>query len=127
MLEALNQSAKAGEPVTDRRLGAGADGEEEQWRFCCGNGGGNPGGTAGLKVRRAAEVEDVDPLHGGGEVFAACRIGEDGRVAEVLVVARGTKSSVAALSAYLERGDVISFMAAGGGGFGKPVDAGDGR
>jgi ATP-dependent DNA helicase DinG len=43
----------------------------------------------------------------GGEVFAACRIGEDGRVAEVLVVARGTKSSVPALAAYLERGDVI--------------------
>jgi ATP-dependent DNA helicase DinG len=43
----------------------------------------------------------------GGEVFAACRAGEDGRVAEVLVVARGTKSSVPALAAYLERGDVI--------------------
>jgi ATP-dependent DNA helicase DinG len=43
----------------------------------------------------------------GGEVFAACRLGEDGRVAEVLVVARGTKSSVPALAAYLERGDVI--------------------
>jgi ATP-dependent DNA helicase DinG len=43
----------------------------------------------------------------GGEVFAACRLGEDGRIAEVLVVARGTKSSVPALAAYLERGDVI--------------------
>jgi ATP-dependent DNA helicase DinG len=43
----------------------------------------------------------------GGEVFAACRNGEDGRIAEVLVVARGTKSSVPALAAYLERGDVI--------------------
>ncbi len=45
--------------------------------------------------------------NGGGEVFAACRLGEDGRIAEVLIVARGTKSSVAALAAYLERGDVI--------------------
>lgn len=45
--------------------------------------------------------------NGGGEVFAACRIGEDGRVDEVLVVARGTRSSVPALAAYLERGDVI--------------------
>jgi ATP-dependent DNA helicase DinG len=43
----------------------------------------------------------------GGEVFAACRLGEDGRIDEVLVVARGTKSSVPALAAYLERGDVI--------------------
>jgi ATP-dependent DNA helicase DinG len=42
-----------------------------------------------------------------GEVFAACRSGEDGRIVEVLVVARGDDSSVAALSAYLERGDVI--------------------
>lgn len=45
--------------------------------------------------------------NGGGEVFAACRIGEDGRIDEVLVVARGTRSSVPALAAYLERGDVI--------------------
>ena len=43
----------------------------------------------------------------GGEVFAACRLGEDGRIAEVMVVARGTASSVPALAAYLERGDVI--------------------
>jgi ATP-dependent DNA helicase DinG len=43
----------------------------------------------------------------GGEVFAACRQGEDGRIVEVLVVARGDDSSVAALSSYLERGDVI--------------------
>jgi ATP-dependent DNA helicase DinG len=45
--------------------------------------------------------------NGGGEVFAACRLGEDGRIAEVLVVARGTKSEVPALAAFLERGDVI--------------------
>ena len=45
--------------------------------------------------------------NGGGEVFAACRQGEDGKIVEVLVVARGDDSSVAALSAYLEHGDVI--------------------
>jgi ATP-dependent DNA helicase DinG len=45
--------------------------------------------------------------NGGGEVFAACRIGDDGRIDEVLVVARGTRSAVPALAAYLERGDVI--------------------
>jgi ATP-dependent DNA helicase DinG len=45
--------------------------------------------------------------NGGGEVFAACRIGKDGRIDEVLVAARGTRSAVPALAAYLERGDVI--------------------
>jgi len=49
------------------------------------------------------EIEE----NGGNEVFAACRLGEDGRVAEVLVVARGTKSAVPALAPYYERGDVI--------------------
>ncbi len=43
----------------------------------------------------------------GGEVFAACRIDQAGRIDEVLVVARGTKNAVPALAAYLERGDVI--------------------
>ena len=55
--------------------------------------------AAALRV----EIED----NGGGEVFAACRIGEDGRIDEVLVSARGSKSSVPALAAYLERGDVV--------------------
>jgi ATP-dependent DNA helicase DinG len=53
--------------------------------------------------RLRAEIDDNE----GGEVFAACRLGEDGRIAEVLVVARGSDSEVAALAAYLERGDVI--------------------
>ena len=53
--------------------------------------------------RLRLEIADND----GGEVFAACRLGEDGRIAEVMVVARGSDSEVAALSAYLERGDVI--------------------
>jgi ATP-dependent DNA helicase DinG len=54
-----------------------------------------------------AHLRDEIVGNSGGEVFAACRIGEDGRIDEVLVVARGTKSEVAALAAYLERGDVI--------------------
>ena len=56
---------------------------------------------AAERLRR--EIAEND----GGEVFAACRLGEDGRIAEVLVVARGSDSEVAALSAYMERGDVI--------------------
>ena len=59
--------------------------------------------TAESAQRLREEIAD----NGGGEVFAACRIGEDGRVAEVLVVARGTKSEVPALAAFLERGDII--------------------
>jgi len=53
--------------------------------------------------RLRLEIEES----GGNEVFAACRVGEDGRIAEVLVVARGTKSAVPALAPYYERGDVI--------------------
>jgi ATP-dependent DNA helicase DinG len=45
--------------------------------------------------------------NGGNEVFAAGRLGEDGRIAEILVVARGSKSAVPALAPYIERGDVI--------------------
>lgn len=56
---------------------------------------------AAERLRR--EIEES----GGNEVFAACRLGEDGRVAEILVVARGTKSAVPALAPYYERGDVI--------------------
>jgi ATP-dependent DNA helicase DinG len=55
----------------------------------------------------AERLRDEIAENGGGEVFAACRIGDDGRIAEVLVVARGTRSSVPALAAYLERGDII--------------------
>jgi ATP-dependent DNA helicase DinG len=53
--------------------------------------------------RLRGEIAEND----GGEVFAACRLGEDGRIAEVMVVARGSDSEVAALSSYMERGDVI--------------------
>jgi ATP-dependent DNA helicase DinG len=56
---------------------------------------------AAARLRR--EIEE----NGGNEVFAACRLGEDGRIAEVLVVARGSDSAVPALEAYFERGDVI--------------------
>jgi ATP-dependent DNA helicase DinG len=55
----------------------------------------------------AERLRDEIAGNDGGEVFAACRLGEDGRIAEVLVVARGSDSEVAALSAYMERGDVI--------------------
>jgi len=44
---------------------------------------------------------------GGNEVFAAGRLDQDGRIAELMVVARGSKSAVPALAAFLERGDVI--------------------
>ena len=44
---------------------------------------------------------------GGNEVFAAGRLDQDGKIAELLVVARGSRSAVPALAAYLERGDVI--------------------
>jgi len=53
--------------------------------------------------RLRAEIEE----NGGNEVFAAGRLGEDGRIAEILVVARGSKSAVPALAPYIERGDVI--------------------
>jgi ATP-dependent DNA helicase DinG len=55
----------------------------------------------------AARLRDEIAENDGGEVFAACRLGDDGRIAEVLVVARGSDSEVAALAAYMERGDVI--------------------
>jgi ATP-dependent DNA helicase DinG len=55
----------------------------------------------------AERLREEIAANSGGEVFAACRIVEDGRVGEVLVVARGNRSSVPALAAYLERGDVI--------------------
>jgi ATP-dependent DNA helicase DinG len=59
--------------------------------------------TAEAAERLREEIAEND----GGEVFAACRLGEDGRVAEVMVVARGSDSAVPALAAYLERGDII--------------------
>jgi ATP-dependent DNA helicase DinG len=58
-------------------------------------------------LEAAERLREEIAENGGGEVFAACRQGEDGKIVEVLVVARGDDSSVAALSAYLERGDVI--------------------
>ena len=55
----------------------------------------------------AAFLRDAIAEAGGNEVFAACRIGGDGLVNEVLVAARGNKSAVPALAPYIERGDVI--------------------
>ncbi len=53
--------------------------------------------------RLMSEIEDA----GGNEVFAAGRLDAEGKVAEILVAARGTKSAVPALAGFLERGDVI--------------------
>ncbi len=44
---------------------------------------------------------------GGNEVFAVCRLDEEGMVAELVVAARGSKSAVPALAPYLERGEVL--------------------
>ncbi len=44
---------------------------------------------------------------GGNEVFAACRLDDDGLLFEVLIAARGNKGAVLALEPYIERGDVI--------------------
>jgi ATP-dependent DNA helicase DinG len=56
---------------------------------------------AALALREA--IEDA----GGNEVFAACRINDEGLVHEVLIAARGTKGAVLALAPYIERGDII--------------------
>ncbi len=50
-----------------------------------------------------AEIESS----GGNEVFAAGRLDAEGKVAEILVAARGTRSAVPALAGFMERGDVI--------------------
>ena len=55
----------------------------------------------------AARLRDEIAEAGGNEVFAAGRLNQDGLIDEILVVARGSKSAVPALAAYLERGDVI--------------------
>lgn len=51
----------------------------------------------------AAEIEDA----GGNEVFAFCSLDEQGKVASLQVVARGSKGAVPALASHTERGDVI--------------------
>ncbi len=53
--------------------------------------------------RLRAEIAE----NGGNEVFAAGRLDAEGRIGEILVVARGTRSAVPALAPYIERGDVI--------------------
>jgi ATP-dependent DNA helicase DinG len=53
--------------------------------------------------RLRAEIAE----NGGNEVFAAGRLDAEGKIGEILVVARGTKSAVPALAPYIERGDVI--------------------
>ncbi len=50
-----------------------------------------------------AAIEDA----GGNEVFAVGRLNEEGLIGELVVVARGDRSSVPALEPYIERGDVI--------------------
>ncbi|HOX33308.1 MAG TPA: helicase C-terminal domain-containing protein [Spirochaetales bacterium] len=59
--------------------------------------------TAEAAGRLRDEIEE----NGGNEVFAAGRLDAEGRIGEILVVARGTKSAVPALAPYIERGDVI--------------------
>ncbi len=44
---------------------------------------------------------------GGNEVFAACRLNEEGMVDELIIAARGSRSAVPALAPYLEKGDVL--------------------
>jgi ATP-dependent DNA helicase DinG len=44
---------------------------------------------------------------GGNEVFAVCKLDENGLVAEVTVAARGNRGSVPALASYIEKGDVL--------------------
>jgi ATP-dependent DNA helicase DinG len=43
----------------------------------------------------------------GNEVFAVCKIDENGMVAEVTIAARGNRGSVPALASYIEKGDVL--------------------
>ncbi|HUX37655.1 MAG TPA: helicase C-terminal domain-containing protein [Rectinemataceae bacterium] len=51
----------------------------------------------------AAEVEGAE----GNEVFAAGRLDAEGRVAEIIVAARGHGSAVPALEGFADRGDVV--------------------
>lgn len=55
----------------------------------------------------AEALRDAIADAGGNEVFAACRIDEDGLISEVLVSARGHKGAVLALDSHVDRGDVI--------------------
>jgi ATP-dependent DNA helicase DinG len=55
----------------------------------------------------AERLRDEIAENGGNEVFAAGRLDAEGKIGELLVVARGTKSAVPALAPYIERGDVI--------------------
>jgi len=59
--------------------------------------------TEEAAARLRAEIEEA----GGNEVFAACRLDAEGRISEVLVVARGHESAVPALAPYIERGDIV--------------------
>ncbi len=64
---------------------------------------------AGERFSQAARLrlrEEIEAA-GGNEVFAVCRLDEEGLVCEVVVAARGSKTSVPALAPYLERGDVL--------------------
>jgi ATP-dependent DNA helicase DinG len=49
------------------------------------------------------EVEEA----GGNEVFAAARLDEEGKLAEIIVAARGNESAVPALESFISRGDVV--------------------
>lgn len=53
------------------------------------------------------ELREEIAKAGGNEVFAACRLDDEGLVVGVIIVARGSKSAVPALAPYLEKGDVL--------------------
>jgi ATP-dependent DNA helicase DinG len=59
--------------------------------------------TAQARARLKDEIEKA----GGNEVFAACRLDEDGLVRDLIIAARGNKSAVPALAPYLEKGDAL--------------------
>jgi len=64
-------------------------------------------GSERISADAARALREAIRDAGGNEVFAIGRLDETGLVAAVTVAARGNESSVPALRAYLEKGDVL--------------------